>query len=213
MECGNSFGIRSIDMENNIIIQPHPLDSTENTVIKSTINLCQNGITLMCIACNTTQYYKNKVEEICNLYNVKFVFIPDVINSYLEENHINEFDLLGISHVFDFQKYSAFIDLNNKYTISKPTTDFLRKIELIAYYVKENKIDRAANFLRDLLKKETMYNTVIVALTEISKILSIHTNLGQDKLVIDSLQLLVILPKPMWMDFLKLFTLIKTKIL
>jgi len=60
------------------------LNATENTVIKSAINLCQNGVTLMCIACNTTQFFKEKVEEICNLYNVKFVSIPEVVNIYLK---------------------------------------------------------------------------------------------------------------------------------
>jgi len=167
------------------------INTTENIVVKSTINLCQNGITIMCIACNTTQYYKKQLEDICKLYNVKFVSIPEVINNYLKENKINEFDFLGISHVVDFERLSAFKDLNGKYTISKPNTEVLQeKIKNIAFTTKKEDIDQAANLLRDFIKRHTQYDTVIVALTEISTILSEHTKLAQNKLVVDSLQLL-----------------------
>ena len=162
------------------------LNMTESAVIKSTINLCQNGVTLMCIACNTTQYFKEKVEEICSLYNVKFVSIPEVINNYLKENKINEFDFVGISHVVDFERLSAFKELNGKYTTSKPDTE---KIKEIAYTAKKN-VERARNFLINLIKNNTQYNTIIVALTEISTILSEYPNLVRNKLVVDSLQLL-----------------------
>jgi aspartate/glutamate racemase len=163
--------------------------NTENTVVKSVINLCQNGITIMCIACNTTQYYKNKIEGICNLYNIKFVSIPEVINDYLRENQIREFDFLGISHVVDFEKLSAFKELDSKYTISKPNANAIKKIEKIAYTAK-NDIDKARNYLIDLIKNYTRYNIIIVALTEISTILSKSKNLVNNKTIIDSLQLL-----------------------
>jgi aspartate/glutamate racemase len=165
------------------------LKTTENTVIKSVINMCQNGVTLMCIACNTTQYYKNKIEGICNLYNIRFVSIPEVINSYLKENQIHEFDFIGISHVVNFEKLSAFKDLNDKYIISKPDTATLEKIDNIAYTAKNN-IGQARNYLIDLIKNNTRHNTIIVALTEISTILSTYKDLVKNKIVVDSLQLL-----------------------
>jgi aspartate/glutamate racemase len=166
------------------------LNITEKVVVKSTINLCQNGITLMCIACNTTQYYKNKVEEICKLYNVQFVSIPEVVNIYLEKKQIKEFDFLGISHVVDFEKLSAFKDLNKKYAILKPDKEALKKIDAIAFNVKKEDIDKARNNLIDLIKKNTQHNTIIVSLTEISTILSKNPNLVRNRTVIDTLQLL-----------------------
>jgi len=180
----NSVPDMGISMELN-----DRLTTTENTVIKSVINLCQNDVTLICIACNTTQYFKEKIEKICNMYNVKFISIPEVINIYLEENQINEFDFLGISHVVDFKKLSAFKDLNDKYTISKPNEDALKKIDKIAFIAKKD-INRARNYLIDLIKSNTQYNTIIVALTEISTILSEFSNLVRNKTVVDSLQLL-----------------------
>jgi aspartate/glutamate racemase len=165
------------------------LDATEKTVIKSVTNLCQNGITIMCIACNTSQYYKNKIEEICNLYNIRFVSIPEVINNYLRNNQIREFDFLGIFYVVDFEKLGAFKDLNREYTISKPDYNAIKKIEKIAYVAKKD-INQARCYLIDLVKNNTRYNTIIVALSEISTILSKYKTLVRNKTVIDSLQLL-----------------------
>jgi GNAT superfamily N-acetyltransferase len=69
----------------------------------------------------------------------------------------------------------------------------LKKIEDIAFIAK-NDINRAANLLRDLIQIHTKYDTVIVALTEISTILSAHKKLlkilGKNKIVVDSLGLL-----------------------
>ena len=163
-------------------------DATEKTVIKSTIDLCKNGISLLCIACNTTQCYSDKIKEVCDLYNVRFISIPEVVDFYLKENGIKEFDFLGISHVADFDGLSPFKDLKKNYTLSTPDT---KKIDTIAFEAKKD-INRSANLLRDLIQNHTKYNTVIVALTEISTILSIHKKTIQNKnvVVVDSLQLL-----------------------
>jgi len=165
------------------------LVSTENMVVKSTIKLCQNDITIMCIACNTTQYYRKKIENICNLYNVKFISIPDVINDYLEQNQIKQFDFFGISHVVDFKKLSAFKELSEKYSIPALNSDVINKISEIAYVAKKD-INKSVNLLRDLIQNRTTYNTVVIALTEISTILSEHKKTSQDKTIVDSLQLL-----------------------
>lgn len=165
------------------------LTITENIVVKSTIDLCQSGITLMCIACNTTQFYRSKIEEICNLYNVQFVSIPEIINRYLEEKQIKEFDFIGISHVVDFENLSAFKDLNNNYIIAKPDEKALEKIYKIANDVKKD-IETARSNLIDLIKNNTKHNIIIIALTEISTILSKNPSLVRNKVVIDSLQLL-----------------------
>jgi aspartate/glutamate racemase/ribosomal protein S18 acetylase RimI-like enzyme len=165
------------------------LVSTEEIIIKSTINLCQNGITIMCIACNTTQYFKNEIVNICNLYNVKFISIFDVINDYLEKNKINQFDFWGISHVVNFKELSAFKELNDKYTIPILSSEIIDKISEIAYVAKKD-INKSVNLLRDLIHNRTMYNTVVIALTEISIILSEHKKVSHDKTIVDSLQLL-----------------------
>jgi aspartate/glutamate racemase len=170
------------------------MNSTENVLVKSTIDLCKNGITIMCIACNTTQYYKKELERICNLYNVDFISIPDVINSYLKNNNIKRFDFIGISHVVDFKKLSAFRELNDMYTVSTLSYDAVNEINKLAYIVKDSDSKtipmQAINLLKNIIKYETKYDTVVVALTEISTILSEHKKLFPDKIIVDSLQLL-----------------------
>jgi aspartate/glutamate racemase len=170
------------------------LDSTENVIVKSAIDLCQNDITIMCIACNTTQYYKKQIENICNLYNVNFVSIPDVINGYLEKNNIKEFDFFGISHVVDFKRLSAFKELNDKYTIPVLSSEAVTEINNLAYIVKESDSKtipmQAINLLKNIIRQETEYDTVVVALTEISTILSEHRKSFSNKTIVDSLQLL-----------------------
>ena len=164
-------------------------DATERTVVKSTINLCSNGITLLCLACNTTQCYKDKIEEICKLYDVQFVSIPDVVLNYVEQSSKTKFDFLGISHVADFKKLSAFKELDRKYELAIPSSSVLKKIEDIAFIAKKD-INKGANLLRDLIKNNTKHDTVIVALTEISTILSVHKKAVQGKNIVDSLELL-----------------------
>jgi len=170
------------------------LDSTEKVLVKSTIDLCENGITILCIACNTTQYYKNKIENICNLYNVRFVSIPEVINNYLKRNNIKAFDFIGISHVVDFEGLSAFKELKDGYTISTLSSDAVTKINELAFIVKRSTTKtipmQAINILKNAIRQETTCNTVVVASTEISTILSEHKKSFPDKTIVDSLQLL-----------------------
>ena len=166
------------------------VDATENIVIKSTIDLCKNGITLMSIACNTAQYFKEKIENICKLYDVKFISIPDVINEYLEKNRIGQFDFLGVSHVVDFKYLSGFKELYDKYTIPTLNADAINKISDMAFAVKRRELNKARWGLINLIKNNTQHDTIIVASTEISIILSKFKDLIRNKIVVDSLQLL-----------------------
>jgi len=165
-------------------------NATENMVIKSTVDLCKNGITLMCIACNTTQYFKDKIENICKLYSVRFISIPDVITDYLKKNQVGLFDFFGISHVVDLENLSAFKDLYEQYTIPELSVDVINKISDMAFAVKGKKLNKARGSLINLIKNNTQHDTIIVALTEISMILSEYKDIIRNKIVVDSLQLL-----------------------
>lgn len=165
-------------------------NATENMIIKSTIDLCNNGITLMCIACNTTQYFKEKIENICKLYSIKFISIPDVINEYLEKNQIGLFDFLGVSHVVDFKKLSAFKDLYEKYTIPTLNDDAINMISSMSFAVKRKELNKARGSLINLIKNNMKHDTIIVASTEVSMILSEFKGVIRNKTVVDSLQLL-----------------------
>lgn len=143
--------------------------ATEDVVIKGIINLCNRGASIICIACNTTQYFIESILKVCELMNVEFISIPEVIEEYLVKNEIKEFDLLGISHVVDFEGLSAFKYLTEKFNVFRPDSESGKnKIDEIAFLVKKNKITEASNLLKDLIKQDTESDTIIIALTEIS---------------------------------------------
>ena len=166
------------------------LKKTLDIVEKSVLDLCNSGVTLMCIACNTTQYFKDSIERICNLYGVKYISIPEVIVQFLEKKQIKEFDLLGISHAVDLDGLSAYKELGKKFNVSVPIGDVSGKIDSIAYEIKKKEIVQARNHLNNLIKNYTQHKTIIVVLTEISTLLSKEKIYIKDKEIIDSLQLL-----------------------
>jgi aspartate/glutamate racemase/ribosomal protein S18 acetylase RimI-like enzyme len=163
---------------------------TEKTVLKSIINLCNNGATLICIACNTTQCFKKQIKEVCMLHGVHFISMVDVLEEYLVREKIKSFDFIGISHVVDFEKFSAFKSLQKQFSIRIPEKRILEKIEKIAFEAKKDlRNNAAAQPLRDLLKQHAENKTIVVALTEISTVLNYHTRLVQSINIIDTLQL------------------------
>ena len=165
------------------------LKMTEKIVMKSILDLCQNDVTIVCIACNTTQYFSDKVEELCCLHNVEFISMHKVVDSYLQEKNIKKFDFIGLSHVVDFGVLSKFNEFFSKYTIPKLTTTAFEKINEIAFISKKD-INRARSHLIPFIKSNTKYDTVVFALTEISTILAENKDLVRNKVVVDSLQLL-----------------------
>lgn len=148
-------------------------NTTRKVVLDSVKNLCERGATLICLACNTTQYFKSEIISICKIYGVQFISIPDVVEKYLHKNKIVHFDFLGIKFVTDFKKWSAFKILNNKnYKIVVPSVTNLNKIQEIAFKVKrENANESGRQKLRDIINEVSQTKTIIIALTEISILL------------------------------------------
>ena len=164
------------------------LHGTLRIVRKAVTELCQNGITILCVACNTTQYFQKEIREICELNNVVFVSIPEVVEDYLKKNHADTFYLLGISHVIDFKSTSAFAGLDKEYSIFVPDSSTRKIIEELAYKAKID-VNKAANPLVALMKRIDAA-LVVVALTEISTILDRHKKTFKNYNIVDSLQLL-----------------------
>ena len=146
---------------------------TKNNVLESIKNLCENGATLIAIACNTTQYFSNEIHEICNKYNATFITIQESLIRFLEQKKINHFDFLGITYATDFEKWSDFKKLNRLFKIEIPEEQTLKEINQLAFKVKENSIDMSnTNKLRNLITNTTKTNHIIIALTEISILLA-----------------------------------------
>lgn len=167
------------------------LQDTEDIVLKSIIDLCKYGASLICIACNTTQFFDARIEKICSLYNANFISIPKILEDYLKRNKINEFDFIGISHVVDFKRFSAFKNIYNQFEVKITDDKSLSEINRLAFEAKKDPTNNAtAQPLGNLIRNKTKTKNIVIALTEISTILDFHKKLVNDKNIIDTLQLL-----------------------
>lgn len=166
------------------------LKATESIVLKSVITLCKSGCSIISLACNTTQYFKPQIERICNFYDVEFLSMSASLEEYLMKSEIEEFDFIGISYVADFEKYSAYKSLKNKYSINI-NKEALNEINKLAFVTKMfAKNYQKIRPIGEILESKTRYDTVVVALTEISTVLDYHRKLVKSKKIVDTVQVL-----------------------
>jgi len=165
---------------------------TWEAVNKGIISLCNQGATIVCIACNTTQYFTAKIHDITSQYQSRFISIPEVTFDYLVKNNIKEFAFLGIKYVTDLNgKWSAFKKLR-EFKIETLPEESIAKIHELAFKVKQEGITGPGiTKLRDLLNRETQSKTVVIALTELSILLGTQKERSREgRTYIDTLELL-----------------------
>ncbi len=164
---------------------------TEKSILKIIDVMIKEDATIICIACNTTQYFTPKIKELCEPNNVKFISIPEVTLQYVVEHNIHEFAFLGIKYVTDFDKWSAFKILK-KYKVEFLNQQTLDKIDELAYSVKQGGAkEKDINGLRDLLNKTVKSKNVVIALTELSILFKKQKKKGNtERRYIDTLDLL-----------------------
>ncbi len=165
---------------------------TKVAVLRGIENLCENGANLICVACNTTQFFEKEINEICNKYKAKFISMIESLKLHLDGNGIEEFDFLSIKSVADFQKWSAFKPLKKDYKINLPNEKILSQISNLSFEVKKNRISsKGINKLRDLINNSTINNNIVIALTELSILIEHQKNRKKSsKNYIDTLSVL-----------------------
>lgn len=165
-------------------------DEVRPVVLSAVQRLCDTGATLIGIACNTTQYFAEDVRAICDRNGAVFVAIAEETARYLNAQGIERFDFFGISAVNDFDGWSAFGMLDNDFELIRPHEDDIARIDKAAYDIKQRGVDaRAVNHLRDLVSRASHTDTIVVALTELSVVLSSQRRRG-DKRIVDTLGIL-----------------------
>ena len=166
-------------------------DKSWEVVQKGIEKLCESGATLICVACNTTQYFKDKIQVICKKYGAEFVDMPSSLESYLIKNNITYFAFLGIKYVANIEeKFSAFNNLS-KFNVENVSERSLQKVHDLGFEVKREGItSKNINKLRDLINNETESDVVIIALTEISIILDSQKKSKSKTKFIDTLNIL-----------------------
>lgn len=166
---------------------------------KGIVSLCKEGVEILCIACNTTQYFSPKIKEITSAYGARFISIPEVTLAHLEKEKIKEFAFLGVKYVTGLdKKWSAFKELR-RFKIGTLPDKVLEEIDELAFTVKQegstekgrNKLRDLFNKLRDLLDDSTESQNIVVALTELSILLDNQKKRRhKDRNFIDTLELL-----------------------
>ena len=165
---------------------------TWNFIREGIVSLCQQGCTIITVACNTSQYFKDKISNICEEYGARFFNMEDAVDNYLSDNKIKVFDFLAIQYTSDFTYWSGFKNIAKKYKVILPNETKINEFSRIAYTVKQGGVTgKGINKLRDLINNATSTDNVVIALTELSILLSsqkIKSKSG--KVFIDTLELL-----------------------
>ena len=157
---------------------------------KSIENFISQGVTIIGIACNTSQYFTEKIREISDKNNVKYISIQDCVINYLNKNNINDFAFLGIRFVSPFNEWSAFKKLQY-YNIEKIPDEILEKIVKLAYKVKTEGVNQTGlQQLSNLINKNIQSKHIIIALTEISLLFEFNKKIQKsNNIYIDTLNL------------------------
>lgn len=167
------------------------LEDVKKVVEKGITNLCERGATIVCIACNTTQYFSETSKEICSKYKATYVSISEITYQFLKKNKIKEFDFLGIKYVSDFEIWSDFKILNKDLNLNLPKKECIRDIKDIAFEVKTKGVSNTGiNKLRNLINYSTKTNNIVLALTELSELFESQKKNRSGKVYYDTLTIL-----------------------
>lgn len=163
-------------------------------IFKGITNLCNRNASIVCIACNTSQYLTESVRRICSDAGATYLDIPSETVKYLNRKHITEFDFLGINYVTDFENWSGFKDLSKRFSVNVPEIKDIEKINALAFEIKEKGPQKGTGYqkLAELIDESTRTNTVILALTELSIVFNLHRKklLKRSTTYIDTLDIL-----------------------
>ena len=148
-------------------------EETWDAVRNGITSLCKQGATIICIPCNTTQYFNCKIRGITSQYGSQYISMPKVAMKYLEERKIKEFAFLGTKYVTSLDgKWTAFGGFK-KFKVVPLNESDIAKIKELAFEVKHEGITEVSlNKLRDLLNYTAKSENIMIALTEISLLLN-----------------------------------------
>ena len=145
-----------------------------HVVSRSVDQLCEGGANLIAIACNTTQWYGDRIRERCVAHGAEFVSMSDVAISHVRESGMRDLTVIGIPVVADLGNYSAYAPLRSLGV--HPVDESARAhLQRLGYQVKQlalgEKSSQPLNTLRHVLHVGVKTENVLVALTEISVLL------------------------------------------
>lgn len=158
---------------------------------ESIVRLCQQGVSLLALACNTTPYFTPRIRDICKGYGTQFVSMPEVVGQWLKVQEIKQIALVGIRYVTELGEWSAYTEPLKGIAVEHLSKRALGRIQELAYQVKSEGVNEAGlNRLRDILHQEVESQHVVLALTELSLLMVQQRKQGKSgKVLIDTLSL------------------------
>ncbi len=160
---------------------------------KAVLSFIQQEVNYIVIACNTTQYFSDKIAKLCIHTSSEFVPMADVLRDHLVRHNIQESTLIGIPAVANFGEWSGFTQLA-EFGVQPVDEKLLPAIHELGYIVKrldsKSQDNTALNKLQHVLRNGVKTKYVIVALTEISILLSRYPRIQNKiagKVIIDTL--------------------------
>lgn len=158
---------------------------------KSVIDACESGVRILAIACHTTHYFTPQIRAICEKYGTVFVSVAEVLGEWLRYSGIRELALVGIRHVSNLDEWSAYREPLRGLRVERLSDRAKELLDELAYQVKtQGATHSGLNRLRDILQKEVRSHTVVLALTELSMLLSLQRKKGRSgRRIIDPLAL------------------------
>lgn len=155
------------------------------------VSLVRQGVRLLAIADNTTQYFTPQIRKLCEEYKTEFISLPESLATWLQSHGRQQVALVGIGHVAELGEWSAYREPLAAFDIEPLRESAKEQIHELAYQVKTEGVSEASlNRLRDILRREVSCDTVILALTELSLLLQKQKNKGRSgKTLIDPLKI------------------------
>lgn len=154
------------------------IEAVVEALLNTVEQLCLGGCRLIAVACNTTQYFRPELEELCRQYDAEFLPMPKVVSQWLSARNARTVGLVGIRYVSDLGEWSAYGPALANLRVEIPGNNGMRRIEEIAYQVKAEgattqAMIRLRNVLRDVIDEEFGSEYVILALTELSMLMDL----------------------------------------
>ena len=149
-------------------------DAVWAVISRAVDQLCSAGANVLAIACNTTQWYADRIRERCTPGEVEFVSMAEVTMEYIKANGLSSLTVIGIPVVADLGEYSAYRGLRplDVHPVHERARPYLQEL---GYEVKRlalgERSSRALNLLRNALQTGVSTENVLIALTEISVLL------------------------------------------
>jgi aspartate/glutamate racemase len=170
----------------------HRHEAVWDAMRQAIVQMCRDGVRLLSVACNTTQYFTPQIRRICEEYGTRYVSMPEVLGVWLRSRGVEQVALLGISFVSDVNgPWSAYREPLEGIEVETLRPEAFQRLNKLAYRVKsEGANEDGVNQLRDFLRQEVESEHVVLALTELSMLFGRQRRPGKSgRVLIDPLSL------------------------